>query len=147
MGGYQDYDVTSCDVKYGCWAIIEFLRYEGIKQGEIVETLQKVYRDKSLSQLTVCQWLDILKSSNLDDDSDEEAFPWLSDKKHRSRHYIWWPWFFTLTIDLHITNQFLMCILVFFILFSVNLIPNTHMFLSISTDQNVFTGSHTKLKI
>ena len=36
---------------------IEFLRHKEIKQLEIVETLQKVHRDKALSQLTGCQWL------------------------------------------------------------------------------------------
>ena len=37
--------------------------HEVIKQ--VVETLQKVHRDKALSQLTVCQWLDIFKQSVL----------------------------------------------------------------------------------
>ena len=40
---------------------IEFLCHEGIKQVEIVETLQKVYRDKALSKLSFCQWLNIFK--------------------------------------------------------------------------------------
>ena len=31
---------------------------------EIVQTHQIVYRDKALCQLTVCQWLDIFRSSN-----------------------------------------------------------------------------------
>ena len=42
-------------------ATIEFLRHEGIKQAEIVEIRQKVYTDQALSELTVCQWLDILE--------------------------------------------------------------------------------------
>ena len=42
-------------------AVIECLCHEGIKQVEIVETLQKVYRDKALSQVTICQWLDIFE--------------------------------------------------------------------------------------
>ena len=37
----------------------------------VVETPQ-VHRDKVLSQLTDCQWLDIFKSSVLDDDSKDE---------------------------------------------------------------------------
>ena len=56
-------------------AVIEFLYYKGIKHAEIVEILQKVYRDKELYYLMVCQWLDIFKSSDLDDDSDEENKP------------------------------------------------------------------------
>ena len=49
MGGYQCDDVTSCDVKYGRPSSTKNchrLRHEGIKQGDIVETPQKVYRDK-----------------------------------------------------------------------------------------------------
>ena len=52
-------------------AVIEFLDHEGFKQTEIVEKLQKVYKDKTLSQPTVCRWLDRFKSLVLDD-SDEE---------------------------------------------------------------------------
>ena len=71
-------------------AVIEFLHHEGIKQAEIVERLQKVYKDKALSQPTVCRWLDRFKSLVLDDDSDEEDIPLpcvqsLSDKKRCGR--------------------------------------------------------------
>ena len=52
--------------------VIEFLDHEGFKQTEIVEKLQKVYKDKTLSQPTVCRWLNRFKSIVLDDDSDEE---------------------------------------------------------------------------
>ena len=52
MGGYQGDDM---DVRRQQRAAIECLRHEGIKQVEIVETLEKVYRDKALSQLTVCR--------------------------------------------------------------------------------------------
>ena len=65
--------VTSyMDVRHQQREAIECLRHEGIKQVGIVEVLQKAYRDKALSKFTVCQWLDIFKSSILDDDSDEE---------------------------------------------------------------------------
>ena len=63
---------SNVDVRRQQRAAIEFLRHEGIKQIEIVKTLQKVYRDKALSQLTVCQWLDIFKSSFLNYNSDKE---------------------------------------------------------------------------
>ena len=65
MGGYQGDDVTFCDVKCGLRrqqrAAIECMCHEVIKQAGIVKTLQKVYRDKALYQLTVCQWLDTFK--------------------------------------------------------------------------------------
>ena len=66
---------SNMDVRCKQRVVIEFLHYEGIKQAEIVEILQKVYRDKELYYLMVCQWLDIFKSSVLDDDSDEENKP------------------------------------------------------------------------
>ena len=55
MGGYQSDEVTSYYDKYGCPLYttsghIEFLRHEGIKQDEIVETLQKVHRDNTMPQ-------------------------------------------------------------------------------------------------
>ena len=40
---------SNVDVRRQQRAAIEFLRHEGIKQIEIVKTLQKVYRDKALS--------------------------------------------------------------------------------------------------
>ena len=52
---------SNMDVRRQQRAAIEFLRHEGIKQVENVGTLQKVDRDKALSQLTICQWLDIFK--------------------------------------------------------------------------------------
>ena len=66
---------SNMDVRCKQRVVIEFLHYEGIKQAEIVEILQKVYRDKELYYLMVCQWLYIFKSSVLDDDSDEENTP------------------------------------------------------------------------
>ena len=41
------------------------LHHEGIKQIEIEETLQTVHRDKALSHLSACQWLDIWPKKKL----------------------------------------------------------------------------------
>ena len=74
---------SNIDVRRQQRAATERLHHERIKQVKIVETLWKVHGDKALFQLTVCQWLDIFKSTFLDDNRDEENVPlpvW---------HYIW----------------------------------------------------------
>ena len=53
---------SNMDVRCKQGAVIEFLRHEIIKEAEIVERFQKVYKDKALSRATVCRWLDMFKS-------------------------------------------------------------------------------------
>ena len=67
--------MSNMDVCCKQQAVIEFLHHEGIKEAEIVERLQKVYKDKALSQATVWQWLDMFKLSVLNETSDEENIP------------------------------------------------------------------------
>ena len=62
----------------------------------------------------------------------------LNDRKHCSRHYVWWPWLLTLTVDLHIRNHFLMCNSVILILFYL-IWPQHCMFWTISKNPKTST--------
>ena len=66
--------MSNMDVCCKQQAVIEFLHHEGIKEAEIVERLQKVYKDKALSRATVWRWLDRFKPPVLNENSDEKTF-------------------------------------------------------------------------
>ena len=93
---------------------------------------KKVHKDKALSQLIICQCctnevlIQIINFGWWQRQGKHTIALWLSHINHCNRHYVWGPWFFTLTVDLHLRNHFLMCNSVFIILFSLIWYPTLH---------------------